>query len=755
MAGDGKENYVANSSARTTAELLKQLKKLAHAGRPWDHDLLDSLVTQEPKRWMALLLLDGVIPDPHSPEWLHGLKSMLEGVAEGLSASLPSDVALSIMSVASSLMALGRCFDSLRRQLEETPVWSAPAAFIYRLGAFLESQAFIAAQRHTAVASQGEGYDPVAALRSTLQGPVEGAAKLTLLQSIEEQCEMVELVVRYLQHKHIPNVGFGDLSQLPSPYEDASLHTALNIANTWRMLNELWAHIKFLGWLPDTKDEATRYWPPDVEEFMLAETGKVRENVFRHQILMTEWVLKERLDSDNDAQMKALSESVSLPAPGEVWDGKIDVEGMRQGARSTTWRRTAEYYIGLRNYVPLLAEVRFGKQAGWPEWIRGMDVLKLLAGALQRKAWSTVPDIVGHGCLGSVFVLRRNDLRDLLVLTAEFTLDDADDLLQSFVFDARRKTREIWDQPLLPLEDELLLLVPSVVLSTSPMRAIENLIADVGNSFSVGGKPFEAYVEQVLVVDAGAQVERGLKFDASDGRPVEFDLVAWWQGRLLLVETKCLKSIHSAADQYRARREVEEAVQQLSRRRKLSVSDWPTLRKTATKLDLPEKAPDASAIICVALTNALQFTGAERDGVLVTDDLCFRRFFGEPEVVQLGIGPDGVTSRRTGRVIRQGRASPMSLLQYLRDPPQVSVIRKKIKPAWLPIAAPEQGLNPILLLASEFSGTAKDLWAPLGREQDWRPLSKEEIARRHIATKRDKQKQVRKKKRTDARKGRH
>lgn len=104
------------------------------------------------------------------------------------------------------------------------------------------------------------------------------------------------------------------------------------------------------------------------------------------------------------------------------------------------------------------------------------------------------------------------------------------------------------------------------------------------------------------------------------------------------MEAKCLKSVHSAADECRARTEIDEAIEQLVRRRKLTVSDWDKLRAESKKLQLPATPPSEEEIICIAISNITHFTGMKRDDVFVTDTYSFLRFFGKEYVEADGNG---------------------------------------------------------------------------------------------------------------------
>ena len=60
----------------------------------------------------------------------------------------------------------------------------------------------------------------------------------------------------------------------------------------------------------------------------------------------------------------------------------------------------------------------------------------------------------------------------------------------------------------------------------------------------------------------------GIKIERAGEKQLEFDVVALWEGYLLLLEAKCVKAVFSAADYHRAKSQIEKSLDQLILRKR-------------------------------------------------------------------------------------------------------------------------------------------------------------------------------------------
>ena len=97
-------------------------------------------------------------------------------------------------------------------------------------------------------------------------------------------------------------------------------------------------------------------------------------------------------------------------------------------------------------------------------------------------------------------------------------------------------------------------------------------------------------------------------------------------------------------------------------------------------MDLPARIPD-DHVHLVAVTNVLDFTGWNRGNVVVTDQFCFARFFGEQQIPAVLHGNSEKQIIGPVRSIRPNEIPNVhDLLSYLMDPPQVRLVRNSLTP---------------------------------------------------------------------------
>ena len=194
---------------------------------------LADLAEIEPDRWVALLHLNNVIPDPDSKRFLETYALLAGGLSHALrNSSFPTNSYFQIMLPCLNLAAL---FSSIRQRLDELSVWERPAIrLILRLAAFVEDQSYLINNEIT-TGADGRGYhDPREMFSANLATLIDGP-KTSRLAMYEGHCEILQLVLSYSMHKFHSDF-FGDIGVNKSPYGDAdfthtpSLGTNMGIA---------------------------------------------------------------------------------------------------------------------------------------------------------------------------------------------------------------------------------------------------------------------------------------------------------------------------------------------------------------------------------------------------------------------------------------------------------------------------------------------------------------------------------------------
>ena len=374
-------------------------------------------------------------------------------------------------------------------------------------------------------------------------------------------------------------------------------------------------------------------------------------------------------------RQKELARSIAIPQAGELWDGQVNVDVLREVAILAPFKAAVEQYVDQRHYGPMVDRVKVGS-LGWREWCEGKAAMYCLADAIAEAATNQLPED-DLSCMRQVVVVHEDTLTGILADWGPLTAEQAREFVNALRFDPSRKFLEIWDQPLIPCGDSTMFLVPTLIKNGSPARALENFVSQWGGaSFDRRGTPFEEYIVAEIHNRSTARAESGITLQLSDRNNLEFDIVAWWEGYLLLLEAKCEKAVFSAADYHRADAQIEKSIDQLIIRRDALSSVWSELRDKAPSLGLPLEFVGHKRVFCISITNIMDFTGHSRDGVIVTDDSCFFRFFGERIICRRSF--DGDINDELEPIRASEVPHPSELMPFLCDPATMRMFTDKM-----------------------------------------------------------------------------
>jgi hypothetical protein len=434
--------------------------------------------------------------------------------------------------------------------------------------------------------------------------------------------------------------------------------------------------------------------------------GGIRTQLFAIELASTLYPLAERL-SDNAKAIEHLARH--LDRPGESrWFPKLeslDQEGLRRACLNTSFHNLSTDYIETNHYAPLLRKTRIpieGSHVSCTEWLRAVDALRTVASVLaaaRRKA-SMEPD---EGCCGIAFVPFAQ-LVEVLCSALQGNVKIIRALVDRLVLAPEHKNLELWDQPLVRFGDHVLL-VPTLIHSGSASRAIENIARQWAGPelFSARGGPFEEFIFSKLSKFELGTIRRGVTLVGNLGEPLEFDIVWLWEGHLFLIEAKCVKSVIEPSDYFNAKQELDKAIAQLDRRLEFVSRSWPALRAKLQPEDKLGEMP-LDRIHPIAVLNAFCFTGRREGPVLVTDDRCLLRYFGDPNIYPTVIASNSlVQGPSAGRVRGDDDISPASLVAYLEKPGHVDALAREMKQNVVVLPPLKEGDSETLMLDLEFA----------------------------------------------------
>jgi hypothetical protein len=578
----------------------------------------------------------------------------------------------------------------------------------FRLAVLLEHHSRQANRLAIERGAIGAGYNPYAVLDDYL--PISASGSTSILSSYEGVVEAVELVLRY-SHFSISQ----DLRKAPlmakDPFLDPDLERTIRAANIKNIINENISMVRYGGWSTHALSfDHACYAPSDTNEYIRYRVGDIREQAISIKFFGD--VLDPAYLSEQHQYLLAISRKMEYPLPGQTWNGQYPSELGILIKNDKTFSLSTEAWISFRHYKPFVQALRIDDgRIHWKHWLNARNALSILAKLFSNALTPPGQESKDDDWRKYVILANKNDLVKIVQETG-MAKQEAESAVNSMVFDQRRNKLELWDQPLLPISENRIVFVPSLIEAADPTRVLENAIAQwTPSSITARGIPFETDILNDVRTLGYGFVQKSVKIIDSDNKTVEYDLIWWWDDHLFLIETKCLQSIHGFADYARAKANIEEGIEQLRRRKSATKAHWNQLRIAAPDLQLPVECPPDSRITGIVLTNVTCFTTwVTSDGLIVADDVCFRRYFQDPSIDVYGqstTGEEFVTNLGT---IRDVPPSPENFTSYLYAPPQCNIVRERLEAIMIQSPATETEY-PAWYLSLEYHPDLQD-WVP-------------------------------------------
>lgn len=559
---------------------------------------------------------------------------------------------------------------------------------IYALALIVELQTYvILSEHHKLVGSTG--YVDVGLLATSFMN-AQGDTVTTPSQGMDYIAEAAESLLRFSLHTHLIETDGRQQDRCkPAKFrciEDPNSQTklaidAVKLSNVFHLLKHYIDLVKYSGWRFNSDG---KFAPPSIEKMMAISAGEYRRNAYFGHLAHVDSGMRLHF-----RKFLAFAETVTNPTNIDVWDGKFGRPQMLEALRYTSAANYRRDVISSRFLDEALESIEgYGtSKFCWIDVEIALNALGLLATAFQHNSIYRDPEKEKNGSI--VFTCQREDLRGFL--RAAIAKSDAicDDVLELLTFNHGRKRLDLWDHPLLPCGPKTCILVPSLLINAQPLPQSEDIFCHLKNTDSLGARSasFERYITQQLNESEGVSAAHGLKVDTDDG-PLEFDTVAYWDGFVILLEAKCVKSPLSPVDYHRIEADIAKSVSQLTIRKSKLANAWTDLRRKARGLNLPEEAVANDKILCVSVVNIFQYTGFQFGDVVVCDDITLIRFFGDTAIPGTIEDKNSVRFVTIGHIRSEEQYSPLGLLEYLKHSPQVASIQSRTELREMVLPAP-------------------------------------------------------------------
>lgn len=247
---------------------------------------------------------------------------------------------------------------------------------------------------------------------------------------------------------------------------------------------------------------------------------------------------------------------------------------------------------------------------------------------------------------------------------------------------------DLWAEPLVPLNDEDVVLVHDAPVFASRRRLTDLWLKKLGINIGQRGTAFEGHVRQTLrkrcevsPLNTLAYVhDAEFAFQAQDGEE-KVDLIAVIGTKLVICEIKCFVQPRDEASQRRHWNEVQEAVDQLRRIVNLIERGEQSFRAKARRARIP--LPDTYSVVPVVLLEHAVDAGCEVNGVPVVDLAMTLAFFDGYLLRDAEMTRDGRVARaKVERFYESAKAAPDAVEAYFRNPPQLRDLRDAVELRW-------------------------------------------------------------------------
>ncbi len=660
------------------------------------------LVALSPDRWREVLARAAVWPHPNGASRHRRLAAAILDARR----ALRRHPILGVLELLDTWLDFNARYRAFEADLKRLAFWaSPPETQIWRLCAFVESQFALVNLRARVELDKQEQHDPSVVLTAAV-APLQGGARVSLQDVVELHGDALDLILRLLLRESPPTGTLDNLHAL-SPYGDPDFARVLMYAHYWNVLDYLWECVIYQNWSSHRGSSEVVLSAPD-------ETTLVRRAVMAQRELLFPLELEGHVFGANHAALRVMQNAATELArqikvqKGAVWDCGVDAALIRTLLYGTPEELLVETYIEERHFGILLANIVIKSRdltINWNDWKTARSFIMALGRAIALAALRDGVDASkATDCLDAVVLTRLSSLAATLAVASVLEHSRTIAMLAALVFDPARRELDIYHQPLVPVGDDLVFIVPALTSSYNPARAVECLARQyVAQAVMARGVWFEDRLAEAIELAIGCPVAKRFKFRDDVGDEIEVDLLFTWAAELFVVETKCLHAVDSPHDEFRAEHAISEAVEQLVLRERKLRESWDQLQ-TRLPNGFPARCPERITLVC--LTNLLRFSGSHHGDVLVTDDLAFRRYFARNTLELLSWSGHEGSNVIAEKELFSGARSPEGFRTYLRELPQFKSLVEGGKLTWSSLPALTNELLAIRYPAVEMTATA-------------------------------------------------
>ncbi|MEQ6050781.1 SEC-C domain-containing protein [Lysinibacillus capsici] len=536
---------------------------------------------------------------------------------------------------------------------------------------FIESQSFYVNKKMSSKI-KSQGY--VTGMEYELP---ETEIQVSVADVMENNIEIMDTLIRLLHFTANGKIDNQEIKSFQdiSPYGIPSLQEIMYLALHRDYLEELWSKVKYRGWnftrhQIDKKVYAHYYSAPIADDYK-KERAAVQRYKYRDYINYGKRNdFKKMSYSIKEIEQKS---NFSLSSPSSVFSLEREVfqlgEQVIEGALNVSIRQLNEDLGSLVDHIMIGQD----KNISLSELYEGFKYLLSLAFVYRTNSHSHFADD-DFTYLTPIFELK--ELESHFAELSGLGQEKAKKIIELFVF-RPKPLLDIFSQPLIYIGDERIVFTPELVLQFNMNRIVGRHLSHWDINISAKGTELEKEIIEVLSLAPHFSVNTSkVKFEAYDGRDVEYDLIATFDNKVVLIELKCLNRPFSSKEIKQREDEILYGVTQINRRADILINQWDKVQQYMN-IPLPKTPIVANDIIKIVCTNIFDFSGRIESGVYITDVSSFLKFFLDPKVeeIKLEAGSRNVISQQK---LWTGEPKIKDLINYLKCPITIEGLLNKL-----------------------------------------------------------------------------
>lgn len=528
-------------------------------------------------------------------------------------------------------------------------------------------------------------------LESTTPLEVEGNEKYQLSSSdaMEGNLEIANELFKFIFYINKTNMKESVDSTLvdPYPYKLPSFEEIRYLTSHRVMIKRAWDLIKYRDWNIKlhkyNNEEFYRVEPKDSNSFKIEGASIKRTEYDEFQKSMDMVSLWRILDEN----LKIVLEKIQSIELEDVFD--IDCEYIKELMRFYESIIKSNLQFTYRFYGESLLDVEIADGINFKLFFDTINYLYSIANIYVWKSYDNVNVDKKEDYYKFAPIIDVEKLVGKLSETLNLERKVASKCIDLFIFKPQTKKSkialDIFSQPLVFVSDTQIIFSPSFVLQMNVKRIVDKILGAINYNFSDKGHNMEDLINNMLEQSKYLKVNKNnIKFQAYDGKEVEFDSLLVFNNKLIVMEMKCRNAPYSPKERNDKSEILIEAVNQVKRRVKVIQYDWSEIKKRSS-IELMDNPPDEEDIIKIACFNFFDFTGRVIDGVYITDYSAVTKYFTKPVDYAKVLNDNNIEKIPVNNIWKEDSPTILNFLKYLEMPSMLKEFYKNIKFNYRPV----------------------------------------------------------------------